>query len=190
MHGEKEKGQAMVEFSLVVGLFLLCLLGAVSASLYTVQRTAAVTAVAAGARTAAGGTQGPTGANSPDLADATPTVSRVIAPVMAGTHINQLKPSQDCRPERAIPHAEIDVCTTLTGDMVEPDTLVRVERNAVTIATAPEGLAAAAQQWAAAECAPDVEEVGARLDFGEGGPHRPAWLRHPASSRSTSWRML
>src|SRR5215471_17599310 len=118
MHGEKEKGQAMVEFSLVVGLFLLCLLGAVSASLYTVQRTAAVTAVAAGARTAAGGTQGPTGANSPDLADATPTVSRVIAPVMAGTHINQLKPSQDCRPERAIPHAEIDVCTTLTGDMV------------------------------------------------------------------------
>jgi len=118
MHGEKEKGQAMVEFSLVVGLFLLCLLGAVSASLYTVQRTAAVTAVAAGARTAAGGTQGPTGANSPDLADATPTVSRVIAPVMAGTHINQLKPSQDCRPERAIPHAEIDVCAALTGDMV------------------------------------------------------------------------
>ena len=118
MHREKEKGQAMVEFSLVVGLFLLCLLGAVSASLYIVQRTAAVTAVAAGARIAAGGTQGTTGANSPDLADATPTVSRIIAPVMAGTHINQLKPSQDCRPPGGIPHGEIDVCSTVTGDMV------------------------------------------------------------------------
>ena len=118
MHGEKEKGQAMVEFSLVVALFLLCLFGAVSASLYTMQRTAAVTAVAAGARIAAGGTEGPAGANSPDLADATPTVSRIIAPVMAGTHIHQLKPSQDCRPEGAIPHGEVDVCTTVTGDMV------------------------------------------------------------------------
>lgn len=118
MHGNQQRGQAMVEFSLVVGLFLLCLLGAVSASLYTVQRTAAVTGVAAGARIAAGGTPGPGGANSPDLAAATPAVARIIAPVMGGTRINQLKPSQECRPPAAIPHGQIDVCTTVTGDMV------------------------------------------------------------------------
>lgn len=38
--------------------------------------------------------------------------------MMAGTHINQLKPSQDCRPAGAIPRGEIDVCATQTGDMV------------------------------------------------------------------------
>ena len=118
MQREQLRGQAMVEFSLVVGLFLLCLLGAVSASIYTVQRSAAVTGVAAGARIAAGGTTGAAGANTPDLADATPAVRRIVAPVMAGTHINQLKPSQDCRPNAAIPRGDIDVCATQTGDMV------------------------------------------------------------------------
>lgn len=112
------RGQAMVEFSLVVGLFLLCLLGAVSASIYTVQRSAAVTGVAAGARIAAGGTTGAAGANTPDLADATPAVGRIVAPVMAGTHINQLKASQDCRPNAEIPRGDVDVCATQSGDMV------------------------------------------------------------------------
>jgi len=118
MQREQLRGQAMVEFSLVVGLFLICLLGAVSASIYTVQRSAAITGVAAGARIAAGGTTGEAGANTPDLADATPAVGRIIAPVMAGTHINQLKPSQNCRPTPAIPRGDIDVCATQTGDMV------------------------------------------------------------------------
>jgi hypothetical protein len=84
----------------------------------TVQRTAAVTGVAAGARIAAGGTPGPGGANSPDLAAASPAVARIVAPVMGGTRINQVKPSQECRPPAAIPHGQIDVCTTVAGDMV------------------------------------------------------------------------
>jgi len=37
---------------------------------------------------------------------------------MAGTHINQLKASQDCRPNAEIPRGDIDVCATQSGDMV------------------------------------------------------------------------
>ena len=118
MQREQLRGQAMVEFSLVVGLFLLCLLGAVSASVYTVQRSAAVTGVAAGARIAAGGTTGDAGANTPDLADAPSAVGRIVGPVMAGTRINQLEPSQNCRPAAAIPRGDIDICATRTADMV------------------------------------------------------------------------
>ena len=47
-------GQATVEFAMVIGVFLLLLFSALSASLYTVERGAAVTGVAAGARVAAG----------------------------------------------------------------------------------------------------------------------------------------
>jgi len=118
MDRETQGGQATVEFALVVGLFLACLLGAVSASLYTVQRSAAVTGVAAGARVAAGGTPGAAGANTPDLAGAAPAVARVVAPVMAGTRINQLVPPRDCRPQRAIPHGEVDICATRAADVV------------------------------------------------------------------------
>ena len=118
MQGGFQSGQALVEFSLVVGLFLLCLLGAVSASVYTVQRSAAVTGVAAGARIAASGSAGAAGDNTPDLVDAAPAVSRVVAPVMVGTRINQLPDARDCRPPATIPRGEIDVCVTRSGDMV------------------------------------------------------------------------
>lgn len=118
MQGEDNKGQAMVEFSLVIGVFLICLLGAISASVYTIQRSAAVTGVAAGARIAAGGTPGAPGANTPNLAGATPAVARVIAPVMAGTRVNQLTPPHDCRPATVIRNGEVDVCATQAGEIV------------------------------------------------------------------------
>src|SRR2546423_2664126 len=89
MARRRHRGQAMVEFAMVVGVFLLLLLGAVSASVYTVQRSAAVTAVAAGARIAAGGTSRVPGAGTPDLAGATPAVSGVVGPVMVGTRVRQ-----------------------------------------------------------------------------------------------------
>jgi Flp pilus assembly pilin Flp len=111
-------GQAMVEFAMVVGLFLLCLLGAMSAAIYTVQRAAAVTGVAAGARVAAGGTAGLRGANTPDLAGATPAVARVVAPVLFGSRIEQLEPARDCPPAAAIPAGEVDVCAVQSGGTV------------------------------------------------------------------------
>lgn len=118
MHGDMERGQATVEFALVIGMFLLCLLGAISASIYAVQRSAAVTAVAAGARVAAGGTPGAAGANTPDLAGAVPTAAGVIAPVMVGTRIHQLTPPADCPHLSAIPRGQVDVCASQTGDVV------------------------------------------------------------------------
>lgn len=105
----------MVEFAMVVGVFLLLLLAAVSASVYTLQRSAAVTGVAAGARTAAGA--GPD-AGTPDLAGATPAVARVIAPVMTGSRVREVRPPGDCRDLAAIPRGEIDICATQVDDMV------------------------------------------------------------------------
>jgi TadE-like protein len=110
------RGQATVEFAMVAGVFLLLLLAAVSASVYTLQRSAAVTGVAAGARTAAGGT--PSAAGTPDLPGATVAAARVVAPVMAGTRLRQVPPPGDCRDLRAIPRGEVDICATQAGDMV------------------------------------------------------------------------
>ena len=107
---DDETGQATVEFAMVIGLFLLCLLGAMSASVYTVQRAAAVTAVAAGARVAAGGTSGPAGANTPNLTGAMPAAARVVTPVLVGTRIRQLQPDRACPALGAIPRGEVDIC--------------------------------------------------------------------------------
>jgi Flp pilus assembly pilin Flp len=113
-----ESGQAMVEFAMVIGLFLLCLLGAMSASLYTVQRAAAVTGVAAGARVAAGGTPGPAGANTPNPAGAMPAVARVVTPVLVGTRIRQLQPDRACPGLSTIPSGEVDICALQSAGTV------------------------------------------------------------------------
>ena len=115
---DTQKGQAMVEFAVVAGLFLVCLLGAMSASIYTVQRSAAVTGVAAGARVAAGGTPGPAGVSAPNLAGAPPAVARVVAPVLVGTRIQQLAPSRDCPAVDTIPHGEVDICAAASRGVV------------------------------------------------------------------------
>src|SRR5439155_25641226 len=75
-------GQALVEFSMTIAVFLLLVFGAVTASVYTVERGAAVTGVAAGARVAVGGTGGPSGENTPNLAGASPAVVRVAGPLL------------------------------------------------------------------------------------------------------------
>lgn len=107
----------MVEFAMVVGVFLVLLLAAVSASVYTLQRSAGVTAVAAGARTAAGASP-EAGAGTPDLAGAPSAVARVVAPVMAGTHLREVRPPGDCRDLGSIPRGEMDICATRADDMV------------------------------------------------------------------------
>lgn len=117
---QDSRGQAMVEFAMVIAVFLLMLFGAVSASIYTLERGAAVTAVAAGARVAAGGTT--TDPNTPNLEAAVPSVAQVARPALFGTRINQLKPGAACRTSELVPPGEVDACALQTANgMVEVD---------------------------------------------------------------------
>ena len=70
---------------MVIGVFVLVLMGAISASFYTVERSAAVTAVAAGARAAA--TANPGNPNQPNLAAAQAAVTQVTREAMFGTAV-------------------------------------------------------------------------------------------------------
>jgi TadE-like protein len=101
-------GQATVEFAMVIGVFLLLLFSALSASLYTVERGAAVTGVAAGARVAAGAAPG--NPNAPNVEGASAEVARVVKPSLFGTRVNQLAGGASCRPPKQVPAGEVDVC--------------------------------------------------------------------------------
>jgi TadE-like protein len=105
------RGQATVEFAMVIAVFLLLLFGGLSASLYTVERGAAVTAVAAGARVAAGGTAGDP--NAPNVEGATAEAARLARPGLFGTRVNRLPAGASCRPAALIPAGEVDVCARL-----------------------------------------------------------------------------
>jgi hypothetical protein len=110
----------MVEFAMVIAVFLLMLFGAVSASVYTLERGAAVTAVAAGARVAAGGTEADP--NTPNLRAAVPAVARVASPALFGTRVNQVAPGGACRSPEQVPGGEVDACALQTANgMVEVD---------------------------------------------------------------------
>jgi hypothetical protein len=122
---------------MTIAVFLLLLLGAVTASIYTVERGAAVTGVAAGARVAVGGTGGPTGENAPNLAGAGPAVERVARPLLFGTTIDRLPPGQPCPPSvGSVPRGRVEICATQAGDLVT----VRLEGWPAGLGPAPWGL--------------------------------------------------
>jgi hypothetical protein len=105
-------GQSLVEFSFTIGAFLLVLFGALSTALYAVQRSAAVTAAAAGVRAAASARSD--SPNDPDLAAAGPLVSSRLQPVLFGTRLDPpLPPGTPCDPLDAIRPGHLEVCATL-----------------------------------------------------------------------------
>src|SRR6266536_669587 len=81
--GGHQRGQTLIEFALTILAFLLVLFGALSSALYAVQRSAAVTAAAAGVRAA--GSARADSPNDPDLAAAAPIVTDRMSPVLFGT---------------------------------------------------------------------------------------------------------
>src|SRR5205807_3062944 len=85
--GPHQGGQSIVEFAFTIGSFLLVLFGALSTALYAVQRSAAVTAAAAGVRAAASAQS--SSASDVDLAAAGPLVSSRLQPVLFGTTLVQ-----------------------------------------------------------------------------------------------------
>ena len=110
-------GQSLVEFALTIASFLLVLFGALSTALYAVQRSAAVTAAAAGVRAAASAQED--SANDPDLAAAGPLVSGRMRPVLFGSTLVVLPALTPCDDLGSIAEGHLEVCTTsLPGDMV------------------------------------------------------------------------
>ncbi|MDQ6742399.1 MAG: pilus assembly protein [Candidatus Dormibacteraeota bacterium] len=105
------RGQATVEFAMVIAVFLLLLFGGLSASLYTVERGAAVTAVASGARVAAGSAPG--NPNAPNVDGATAEVTRLVRPALFGTRVNRLTGGAGCRQPAQVPAGQVDVCASL-----------------------------------------------------------------------------
>jgi hypothetical protein len=115
----RSSGQALVEFAMTIAVFMLLVFGAVTASVYTVERGAAVTGVAAGARVAVGGTGGPAGENTPNLAGAGPAVARAVDPLLFGTTLNQLPPDQPCPASvGSVPRGQVEICATQAGSLV------------------------------------------------------------------------
>lgn len=110
-------GQSLVEFAFTIGVFLLVLFGALSTALYAVQRSAAVTAAAAGVRAAASAQSDHP--NDPDLASAAPLVGAKLRPVLFGTSLATKPAGTPCDALDAIPRGQLQVCATIEeGDMV------------------------------------------------------------------------
>ncbi|HEY4025646.1 MAG TPA: TadE/TadG family type IV pilus assembly protein [Candidatus Dormibacteraeota bacterium] len=116
-----QRGQSLVEFTFTIGSFLLVLFGALSTALFAVQRSAAVTAAAAGVRAAASAQA--TSPSTPDLAAAAPLVSGRLQPVLFGTTLDLKSPDTPCDDLDRIPTGHLQVCAMLdptdpTGSMV------------------------------------------------------------------------
>jgi Flp pilus assembly protein TadG len=108
--GPHQRGQSIVEFAFTIGSFLLVLFGALSTALYAVQRSAAVTAAAAGVRAAASAQS--SSANNVDLAAAGPLVSSRLQPVLFGSTLVQEPPGTPCDSLDAIQPGRLEVCAT------------------------------------------------------------------------------
>lgn len=109
--GPHQGGQSIVEFAFTIGSFLLVLFGALSTALYAVQRSAAVTAAAAGVRAAASAQS--SSASNVDLAAAGPLVAARLQPVLFGTTLVQEPPGTPCDQLDAIQPGRLEVCATL-----------------------------------------------------------------------------
>jgi hypothetical protein len=120
-----QRGQSLVEFAFTIGAFLVVLFGALSTALYAVQRSAAVTAAAAGVRAAASAQ--PNSPNDPDLAAAGPLVSARLRPVLFGTTLDPPLPAgTPCPPLDRINSGHLEVCATF--DPADPSMVLVIVR--------------------------------------------------------------
>ncbi|MDQ6900390.1 MAG: pilus assembly protein [Candidatus Dormibacteraeota bacterium] len=107
----RQSGQSIVEFALTITVFLALLFAVFSSALYSVQRSAAVTAAAAGARAAAG--TDPFDANRPALESAGPIIQKRLAPVLFGSKLTIARAGAACPSPRAAAVGELIVCSAL-----------------------------------------------------------------------------
>src|ERR1700733_517642 len=83
----RKRGQAMVEFALVLPLFLFCLVGALDAGLWAVQSSAEVSAVEQAAMIASSAGSSPLSETAPDARVITAAISGRLRSATFGTTI-------------------------------------------------------------------------------------------------------
>ena len=83
----RRHGQAMVEFAVVLPLFLFCLIGALDAGLWAVQSSAEVSAVVQAAMIASSAGSSPLSETAPDARAITAAISGRLRSAMFGTSI-------------------------------------------------------------------------------------------------------
>jgi hypothetical protein len=83
----RSRGQAMVEFAVVLPLFLLCLIGALDAGLWAVQTSAEVSAVEEAAMIASSAGSSPVSETAPDARAVTAAISAQLRSSMFGTTV-------------------------------------------------------------------------------------------------------
>ena len=81
------RGQAIVEFAVVLPLFLICLIGALDAGLWAVQTSAEVSAVEQAAMIASSAGSSPTSETAPDARAITAAISGRLRSALFGTAI-------------------------------------------------------------------------------------------------------
>lgn len=107
-HRTSQSAQSLVEFAVVVGVFLLVLFAAVSAAVHSIERAMAETAAATGVQIAASGL--PNAPAQPDLQGAIRPSERLLRSVMFATNI-QRRPGQPCDALTNIAQATVEICT-------------------------------------------------------------------------------
>ena len=98
----QRRGQAMVEFAVVLPLFLFCLIGALDAGLWAVQSSAEVSAVEQAAMIASSAGSSPLSETAPDARAVTAAISGRLRSAMFGTSIETwcaTDASGDCAPD-------------------------------------------------------------------------------------------
>jgi hypothetical protein len=95
-------GQALVEFAVVLPLFLLCLIGALDAGLWAVQTSAEVSAVQEAAMIASSAGSSPVSETAPDARAVTAAISGRLRSALFGTAIDSwcaTVATGDCAPD-------------------------------------------------------------------------------------------
>jgi hypothetical protein len=106
----------MVEFAMVVWVFLLLMFGAVSAALHSLQREVVETAASVGVQAAA--SADPNQPDQPNLrAGYAPTLA-VLQPVMFSTTVHQLPPRTRCPDPANVPPGDVYVCVYQDQNLV------------------------------------------------------------------------
>jgi hypothetical protein len=100
------RGQALIEFAVVLPLFLMCLIGALDAGLWAVQTSAEVSAVQSAAMIASSAGSSPTSETAPDARAVTSAIAGRLRSALFGTGIESW-------------------CTTDTRGACAPDTTQR-----------------------------------------------------------------